>query len=169
MHPWREMDITQEQLKALLSYDPETGVFTRIAPASPRAAWRVGSRCGTRNKVTGYIEIHVYGANHYGHRLAWIYMHGAIPEGMRVDHQNQDRSDNRAENLRLATHADNLRNCKVRVDNTSGVKGVSFDPIRKKWTARVSRRYIGRFDTLEAAAGARRAAAEKAFGAFASE
>lgn len=163
------MDITQDALKALVSYDPETGIFTRLAALSPRASRHVGKQSGSRNKVTGYIEIHVGGAKHYGHRLAWIYAHGAIPEGMRVDHENQDRSDNRLANLRLATHADNLRNCKIRVDNTSGVKGVSFDSSRGKWVAVVGRRHVGRFDTLEAAAGARRAAAEQAFGAFASE
>jgi hypothetical protein len=163
------MDIDQDKLKALLSYCPETGVFTRIAPLSASAVRHVGRPCGSRNKVTGYIEINVGGAKHYAHRLAWIYVNGAIPDGMRVDHENRDRGDTRLKNLRLATHADNLRNCKLRADNTSGVKGVCFDGKRGKWVAAVGRRKLGRFDTLEQAAIARRDAAQMAFGAFAAE
>lgn len=169
LHQVGGMDIDQETLMRFLSYDPETGVFKRIAAMGKRHAKKVGLPCGTVNKATGYVEIAVGGANHYAHRLAWIFMCGAVPDGMRIDHANRTRSDNRWPNLRLATHADNLRNCKLRTDNTSGVKGVHFDRARGRWTASIGNTKLGRFDSLAAATAARQAAAERVFGAFANE
>lgn len=163
------MDISPEVLKSFLSYDPATGVFTRIRAADGRHAAKVGKPCGSINKVNGYVEIHVGGSKHYGHRLAWIYEKGPIPVGMRPDHENRIRSDNRIDNLRLATHAQNLRNCNLRIDNTSGVKGVHYDRMRGKWAAAVGKVKLGRFDTLLDAAAARISAARQAFGEFANE
>jgi hypothetical protein len=163
------MEISQQLLKTFLHYCPESGVFTRIKSDGPRQAARVGKPCGCFNRATGYVDIHVGGRKHNAHRLAWIYEHGPIPAGFRVDHENRVRSDNRLSNLRLATQADNLRNCKVRADNTSGVKGVTFDRTRNKWAAAVGRMKLGRFDTLFDAAAARRSAANRVFGAFANE
>lgn len=163
------MDPTQDVLRHFLSYDPTTGVFTRIRAGHSRHADKVGKPCGSVNKHLGYVEIYVDGAKHNAHRLAWIYVHGYIPEGMRPDHENRVRHDNRLGNLRLATHAQNMQNCKLRVDNTSGIKGVSFDTTRGKWAAAVGRRKLGRFDTREEAAAARTAAALAAFGEFATD
>lgn len=49
-----------------------------------------------------------------------------IPDGLQVDHIDGDRSNNTVENLRLVDNATNGRNIKKRVDNTSGVTGVSL-------------------------------------------
>jgi hypothetical protein len=163
------MDPTQEEIRQRLHYDPETGVFTRIAAGSKAQARRVGEKPGTLNKANGYVQFHACGRLQYAHRLAWIYVHGPIPDGARIDHANQCRHDNRLSNLRLASHADNLRNCKVRSDNKSGVKGVYFDRSRGNWAVQVANRKLGRFETLEAAVQARRKAAEATFGPFASE
>lgn len=163
------MDIEQSELKKFVSYDPETGVFVRTAAVDWRNKRRVGLPCSSLNRAIGYETVSVKGRNHYAHRLAWIYMNGAIPEGFRIDHINQNRSDNRIANLRLASHSENLRNCKVRRDNTSGTKGVSFDATRGKWAVHVGRRFIGRFQEKGEAVAARAKAAAAAFGAFASE
>lgn len=163
------MDISQERLKELLSYDAEAGVFTRLEVLAPRHAEKVGKPCGTTNRATGYVEIHVDGRNHYAHRLAWIYARGPIPAGARIDHRNRDPGDNRIGNLRIATQADNLRNCKARRDNSTGVKGVTFDRSRGKYAVSVGKAKLGRFDTLLDAAAARISAANAAFGEFANE
>ena len=162
------MKVTREEVLRFLSYNPESGAFTRIAAGSAKHVGLVGKPAGHINKVTGYVEIQVCGRKHYGHRLAWLVMTGVMADH-HIDHANRDRADNRWGNLRRATHADNLRNSKLRVDNTSGVKGVTFDGKRGKWAASLGRRYIGRFDTLEAAANARHAAATAAYGEFANE
>ncbi|MBP9148707.1 MAG: HNH endonuclease [Rhodoferax sp.] len=163
------MDISQESLKEYCHYEPETGIFTRIKAMNWRHKGNVGKPCGCLNKATGYVEFHVGGALRYGHRLAWIYMHGCIPEGARIDHKDTNRANNKIGNLRLSTHSENLRNCKVRIDNRSGVKGVGFDASRGKWTAHVCTRKLGRFDTLFDAVCARKSAALAVFGEFARE
>lgn len=163
------MEVAQDVLRHFLHYDPETGVFTRLRSMDGRHAASVGKPCGTVNKSNGYVEIQVARAKHYAHRLVWIWMHGAIPAGKQIDHANGCRSDNRLGNLRLASRADNLRNSKTRVDNKSGVKGVSWDAARGKWAVTVGRVKMGRFGTIEEATAVRLRAATDAFGAFANE
>lgn len=49
---------------------------------------------------------------------------GKIPNGCQIDHINGDRSDNRPDNLRIVTHAENGRNQCLRKTNTTGKMGV---------------------------------------------
>lgn len=167
------MELTAEYVRSILDYDPETGVFTwRCRPEkSPQwnGAW-AGKRAGTRNSVTGYVQITVDGRRYYGHRLAWLYAHGAWPKG-EVDHKDGDRAGNRIANLRPATKAQNMANAGPHRRNTSGARGVYWDAKWGRWYAQimVNRRVfnLGRFDTLEEAAAARRAAEAKHLGEFA--
>lgn len=69
-----------------------------------------------------------------------IFMHRLIaktPEGMLTDHINQDKLDNRRENLRHCTHAENMRNVSSWRTNTSGHKGVAWNKKDKRWIAYV--------------------------------
>lgn len=91
-----------------------------------------------------------------------IYLHRYImnnPNGI-VDHINNDTLDNRKENLRITTTSNNLRNGTIRVNNTTGVKGVCYNKDRKKYEARIKVNYknilLGRFDTLEEAKNKRK-------------
>lgn len=61
----------------------------------------------------------------------------APPPGMEVDHINGDPLDNRRSNLRIASHAQNMKNMKRHVDNLTGFKGVTFDKNTGKWVARI--------------------------------
>lgn len=92
------------------------------------------------------------------------------PKGVQVDHIDGNPSNNRRSNLRLCTHAENVRNVRRRADNTSGFKGVSMCSRAKRWRARIrlSRKliHIGYFETPEQAKAAYEAAAERLFGAF---
>lgn len=87
-----------------------------------------------------------------------------------VDHVNMDKTDNRRENLRLATKGQNSINRVPPSNNTSGFTGVMWDKDRNRWTAAitVNRRCIriGRFVDKEDAVRARRAAELKYFGEF---
>ena len=89
------------------------------------------------------------------HRLIWIWHHGAIPDGMFIDHIDQNPFNNRIENLRLVTLIENARNRPVSKNNTSGVTGVWFD--KGKWRAAI---VLGTFDSRKAAIRARREAQE---------
>lgn len=79
------------------------------------------------------------------------------PLGAQVDHINRDKLDNRRTNLRLATDATNRQNVPAR-GGYSRHRGVSFDKGRGKWVAQAKlegkHKFIGRFDTEEAAAAA---------------
>lgn len=99
-----------------------------------------------------------------------IEMHRFIlncPKGKYVDHINHNTLDNRKANLRICSNADNLRNGKIRVNNTSGINGVCFDKSRNKWIVHIrvnyKKIYLGRFDDIEEAKKARKKAEEKYF------
>jgi hypothetical protein len=92
-------------------------------------------------------------------------MHGVWPADV-IDHINGNPLDNRIENLREATQAQNLGNCKKRVDNTSGHKGVAT-VWNGSWRATIRGRHLGTFATKEQAQTAYANAAEREFGAFA--
>ncbi|MES0266800.1 HNH endonuclease [Citrobacter sedlakii] len=158
-------ELTQEKLKSLLHYDPETGIFTRKKGGGGRAA---GSMAGWVNGH-GYIQISVDGRDYKAHRLAMLYMYGERPE--MVDHINMIRSDNRIVNLRAATRAQNGQNSRIRSDNASGVKGVSWDKRINKWVARCTcnghENWIGSFENKECAIEAVRLFRGKIHGEFA--
>ena len=100
-----------------------------------------------------------------------LYMHRIIAgasEGEEVDHINGNTFDNRRENLRICTHAENMRNRKVHKNNRLGVKGVYL--ARGKFRAEINinkkKIRLGVFATLEAAALSYRLAAVKYHGEF---
>ena len=77
-------------------------------------------------------------------------------KGSVVDHINGDRNDNRRSNLRICSAKENSRNQKLRSNNTTGYKGVSYDQRRKKYIASIAVDYKSKFlgyfsDPIEAA------------------
>jgi hypothetical protein len=125
------MILTQEELKKHLTYDPDSGLFTKNNSGGGIAK---GSICGTKN-AKGYIYIQICKKLHRAHRLAWLYMTGEFPE-KHVDHKNGIRDDNRWINLREANPQNNQHNSKLRITNTSGYKGVYWNKGVHMWQAR---------------------------------
>ncbi|WKV24405.1 hypothetical protein [Escherichia phage SUT_E1620] len=116
--------ITQERLKELLIYDPETGLFYRRLKSG-----RIKPINNKPNNY-GYIQIRVgNGYRELAHRLAFLYMEGYIPEF--VDHINRIRDDNRWSNLRDSSRQENNRNRAA--TSNSGYLGVSWDIHLQKW------------------------------------
>jgi hypothetical protein len=103
------------------------------------------------------------------HRLIFIYHHGYAPKI--IDHINNDRSDNRIENLREATQQQNCLNRKLHKNNTSGVKNVRWDKKCQKWVVELSinrkRRFFGWHEDLEFAELVALEARDKYHGVFA--
>ena len=146
--------LTQERLKELLSYDPETGVFVWVGPRSNRI--KTGAKAGTFHQP-GYFRIQIDKKIFLSHRLAWLYMTGAFPPND-IDHINRNKADNRFANLRAVTRSENMHNQGINRVNTSGYKGVSYDQQRKKWRATIElnnvSKHLGIFLTPETASAA---------------
>lgn len=156
------MPLTLDRLKALLSYDMETGQFTWLARTTRTTNIAVGSIAGHVHK-SGYCVICIDGKGYKAHRLAWMYVHGAMPENT-IDHINGARSDNRIDNLRQATNQQNAENKrKPHANNSHGYLGVSREGPR--WKARIrvdyKEKYLGLFATPEEAHAAYLAAKAK--------
>lgn len=150
---------------ALLDYDPETGLFRWRAPRSTR---KTGQPAGWP-RSRGYIGICIDGKTFDAHRLAVLYQTGAWPSDD-IDHINGDKSDNRWQNLRPATRAQNHANKTVRKDNKLGVKGV-YRNERGGYRASIQVKgkviYLGSFATIEDAAKAYAERAAIEYGEFA--
>lgn len=156
---------TAEFLRSEFHYDPETGVFTNRVL---RRSALPGDRAGTM-KPNGYRRIGILKRYYYEHRLAWLYMTGSWPEG-EIDHANGDPSDNRWCNLRPATRSQQSANRPLQKNNTTGLKGVQWHKVRKRWMAviTVDRKTIclGFYHTPEAAYEAYCKASDEYFGPF---
>lgn len=159
--------ITAERLREVLRYDHAAGRFFSIA-----GTWRTppGSMVGVPS-TGGYRAVYVPGAGQFTeHRLVWLYVYGHFPPDD-IDHINGDRTDNRINNLRLATRSQNNMNARKRTVNKSGFKGVSWHSGAHKWRATIMldrhQTHLGFYDAPELAHAAYVAAAQKHFGDFA--
>lgn len=150
--------ITQEKLKELFVYDPDSGLFVRRKRVAPNAP--SGQVVGTKG-THGYLRVSIGNKYYALHRLAWLYVYGELPSGQ-VDHINRVRTDNRIGNLQSVTQCENMHNLSISSRNTSGHQGVAWNRSRSKWQVQVSaygvRKYIGLFDDFDEAVAAREAA-----------
>ena len=160
--------LTAAGLRELLTYNPETGVFTWNVHRGRR--YVAGKQAGTIQD-SGHRVIEIDGRAYGAHRLAWLWMTGEWPTH-EVDHRFSEPDDNRWERLREATHAQNTCNRRVGRNNTSGFKGVHMQKSTGRWIALIGksgkRHHLGIFDTPEDAHAAYVAAAERLHGDFAS-
>ena len=143
--------ITQSELKELLDYNQDTGIFTWKKNVSSRA--RVGDIAGSLSQA-GYMNIVISKKKYSSHRLAWFYIYGEFPSND-IDHINNNKSDNRIINLREATRNQNNCNRNIQKNNKSGVKGIYKHTQYDKWVAEIKINkksiYLGVFDNLELA------------------
>ena len=158
--------IDVKRISEYLDYNSTTGVFT----------WRVKTKTSSINNIAGrsnwrgYVSIWINASPYYARRLAWAICNGSWPVGD-IDHINEDKSDNRISNLRVASRSENMFNRGRNKNNTSGMKGVVFCKKTQKWRAQImiDRRSvnIGRFKTKEEASSAYLLKAREARGEFA--
>lgn len=128
---------------------------------SPNRRISVGDKAGSMGK--DYYRVGYKGKTSvFVHRIIWEMHNGPIPQGMQVDHINQDKLDNRLENLRLATRSQNNHNSS-RLGGKSKYKGVYKAHWKEgKWFAKLTiggkQVYVGSYDCEEEAAEAINAA-----------
>lgn len=163
------MTLTQERLKQLLRYDPETGLFYWRENRGGRKAGEIAG-CTKRTYTAISVDDRIY----RGHLLAWLYMTGRWPDRF-IDHKDLNKHNNAWTNLREATKSQNQANVGLIKSNKSGLKGVSRyragENYGKPWQSgiRVNGKsmHLGHFSTKEEAHAAYCSAAEKIFGEFA--
>lgn len=73
-----------------------------------------------------------------------------------VDHKNHNKLDNRKENLRVVTHAENHQNReKAQSNSHTGIRGVGWHKYTKKWYAHITingkTKTLGYFDDIHEA------------------
>ncbi len=170
---------TALELRELLTYDPDTGALHWLHRAekwfSGKTRDRSISASGWNKKFAGKAAFtavdtedricgRLLNTAMRAHVVAFALHSGEWPED-EIDHINGDPSDNRASNLRLVSHAENMRNLKICVKNTSGIMGVGLDKWTGKWRALITvggkRHCLGRFFTKESAIAARKDAEAK--------
>lgn len=136
-----------EYLNDCFNYDCETGVVTWNT--RPRVHFASNRSCAVWNSRYAGLEVGSVGNNGYIytsldddkyllHRIIWKLHYGVDPIEFIIDHKNNDRTDNRACNLREATESKNSFNSKMSSANTSGTKGLSWDKRLCRWHAYIT-------------------------------
>lgn len=156
--------ITQELVLHLFDYR-DGQLYWRVRPST---SVQIGAIAGSVNS-TGYKQTRIDKKIYLNHRIIFLWHYGWLPKN--VDHKDKNPLNNKIDNLRSATEAENSWNAKLRVDNTSGIKGVYKTKSDKKWRVQVQvnnkRKNIGGFDDLELAELVAIMAREKYHGAYA--
>ncbi len=153
--------IDQQTVKNLFYYDAESG----------RLLWRKGNGRNVKPwqeakspNGHGYYTAKIKGKSYLAHRLAWLYVHGSLPNGD-LDHKNRIRNDNRLCNLRQVSRTDNCQNISVPSHNKSGHIGVSWIKSHQAWTVYIKvdkkNKWLGYFKDLDEAVAARKAGEAK--------
>ena len=163
-------ELTVENIRELLDYNPEIGVFHH----KPRArkwfktkrdmnSWNArfaGKKAGGIDN-SGYVSIRLLSKLRRAAYLAKAIMDNKLPEGQ-IDHINHIKDDNRADNLRVVSSQENLQNQSRSRNNTSGCTGVYWFKEKEKWVAYITVNYVMEKlyygDSYEEAVAARKAA-----------
>ena len=155
-------EIDQAELKRILKYDPETGLWTRLISAGGQKAGSttLGWLC-----ENGHFYIRAFRKLYQSSRLAWFYTYGEWPS-CEVDHIDLDTGNNRLNNLRVATRSQNGANRRAQRNNTSGLKGVWRHKQMHKWCAEVGHKKLGLYDCPAAAHLAYVVEHDKVYGEF---
>jgi len=150
--------VTQEKIRELFNYCPDSGIFTWAVSTCNRV--KVGDVAGTKT-TNGYMQVMVGGQRYYVHRLIWLYHYKEWPKNQ-IDHIDGSPDNNRINNLRDVTNEENTRNRKTPNTNISGVIGVFHRKLDKKWTAQITVNdknvFLGRFHDFFEACCARKSA-----------
>jgi len=142
--------MTVAEAREIFAYKPRLGVLIWVKPKGRVAP---GSECGSQ-RGNGYLQLEFRGRNYLVHRIIWAIKTGAWPVNT-IDHKDGNRANNKWRNLRDVTHQVNTTNQrKARVDNQSGLLGVSTlgrGGFKAAIQTKGKNQFIGKFKTPELA------------------
>lgn len=153
---------TAEQIRLRFHYDSLTGELTwRVNWGRMKAGDVAGSV-----RPDGYRQVKIDNKLYLVSRVIWLWMEGSWPSGV-VDHKDRNPTNNRWENLRDTTQSVNLHNSSLRSDNSTGVCGVGWHKLGKKWQAKIKlngkTKSLGLFSSFDEAVAARHKAEMELF------
>jgi hypothetical protein len=123
--------MTNTELHEYFHYDEIEG---KLIWKKQSGKCKIGEEAGYISS-DGYRYFGFKGKTLKTHRAIYLMKTGILPKF--VDHEDQNRLNNKWGNLRDATMTDNNRNCGLQKNNQSGVVGVSWSASRKKWVAMI--------------------------------
>jgi hypothetical protein len=139
--------ITQELTHSLFVYR-DGSLYWRETRGGVAAGAQAGGRCSD-----GYIRVRVNGRKVSAHRVIFLMFYGYLPK--EVDHKDLNKSNNRIDNLRAATTAQNASNKAIKRTNISGVKGVCWYKKYGVWRVQIcvnrKVKHLGYFEDFELA------------------
>ncbi|MBB4192761.1 HNH endonuclease signature motif containing protein [Rhizobium aethiopicum] len=158
----RQYAITQEDARKAFIYDPSSGVLTWRTRDDVGRSWNArfaGKSAGCATK-DGYLRVKLKGVRLLVHQMIWLLLFGYVPD--EIDHQDQNKSNNRLANLRDVTRLENARNHTMQRNNSSGHTGVYWDVSRGLWRVFIyvgkRQKHLGHFSDFEKAVSVRVAA-----------
>jgi len=153
--------ISQNELKEIIHYDPETGIFSYAKDYISENGYKRNKGDVIKSKVgEGYLGVSIFGKQYRLHHLAFLYMLGYMPK--EVDHDDGVRFNNKWENLKDCTRSENMKNRKISSYNSTGIIGVHLrkDTLQYSSTITVNGKIIrlGCYPTKNEAAKVRKEA-----------
>ena len=140
--------VTQKLLQELFDYQ-DGKLFWKKSRGNVKA----GQVAGHLNEKIGYYRLTLFKKVYMVHRIIFMYHNGYMPEI--IDHADNNKLNNKIENLRQASRSANMLNSKLHKTNSSGVKNVHWNNADKRWIVMVrknkERTYLGSYEDLELA------------------
>ena len=156
-----------EELKVELEYYPLTG---KLLWARSRQGVKAQQEAGSLNNVKGYYFLMWKRKVYKRSRVIWAIMTGEWVDNSlyEIDHINRNRSDDRWINLRRVSRTLNRYNSKTQSNNTSGIRGVTWNKRLNKWLAQIKHKgkctVLGTFEDIFTAQAARERAELEIYG-----
>lgn len=92
-----------------------------------------GTLLNRKNGTPSGYQLSLNAKRYYVHRVVWLLSTGSLDSNLVIDHIDNNPLNNKITNLRQTTHKGNANNLSLRLDNVSGVKGVSYCNMSGNW------------------------------------